>query len=216
MSTSSATRPYHHGALRQALVAEALRVISEHGEAALSLRDLARRLGVSHAAPYRHFATMDALMAAIAEEGFELLAADVERAVANEANPVEQLGEAGWAYVRFALEHPHHFRVMFNGRLTGGEEFAGLQAAMSRSYAALLRTIEAGQVAGEIAGADVRELATSAWVHVHGLATLLLECQLGASSLADSERIARRAIEILICGLGIHEGRPPEAGKRAL
>src|SRR5262245_18079756 len=171
MSTSSRPRPYHHGRLRAALIAEALRVLADEGGVeALSLRDLARRLGVSHAAPYRHFPTLDALLAALAEEGFSALAEALERATAGHDGPVAQLGAAGWAYVRFALEHPHHFRLMFGGRLTGAPEAPGPWAAGRRAYAVLLRCIEAGQAAGRLVPADADELATAAWAQVHGLA----------------------------------------------
>src|SRR5712691_4818265 len=113
MSTSTdgdrPARPYHHGNLRPALVAEAVRVLAEGDAASLSLRELARRLGVSHAAPYRHFADKDALLAAIAQQGFELLAAEVEAAAAQHPDePARQLADTGWAYVRFALRQPQH------------------------------------------------------------------------------------------------------------
>jgi AcrR family transcriptional regulator len=208
VSTSNRTRPYHHGALRQALIAEALQVISEGGAASLSLRDLARRLGVSHAAPRRHFSTLDALLAAIAEEGFALLAAAVEDAVATATSPDEQLADAGWAYVRFALDHPHHFRVMFSGRLSSTQPTVPLQTVMSRAYNVLLRTIEAGQAAGQLARGDASEFAAVAWSQVHGLATLLLERQLGPASNADAEAKVRRANRILVAGLGQSAARP--------
>jgi AcrR family transcriptional regulator len=205
-SVPKRSRPYHHGALRAALIAEALLVIAEHGEAALSLRDLARRLGVSHAAPQRHFPTLDALLAAIAEEGFGLLAATVEVAVPSSASPVDRLADAGWAYVRFALDHPNHFRVMFSGRLSQTQPSPPLQAVMSRAYSVLLGTIEAGQSAGQMADGDATELATAAWAQVHGLASLLIERRLGPPSASAAEPKVRRAIEVLITGIG---NRPP-------
>src|SRR5579859_4246626 len=118
MSTSThagrPARPYHYGNLRSALLAEALRALAEGGPASLSLRELARRLGVSHAAPYRHFADKDVLLAAIAQQGFELLAAEVEAAAAQHPDEsLFQLADMGWAYVRFALRQPQHFQVMF-------------------------------------------------------------------------------------------------------
>jgi AcrR family transcriptional regulator len=186
-------------------MAEALRVLAdEGGAAALSLRDLARRLGVSHAAPARHFPTLDALLAALAEEGFGALAAALERAAAAAGpdGPLAQLGAAGWAYVRFALEHPHHFHLMFGGRLADAHAAPSLQAAGQRAYAVLLRCIEAGQAAGQVVPADPGELATAAWAQVHGLATLLLDRQLPPAGEAAAEALVRRAGQLLIAGLG--------------
>jgi AcrR family transcriptional regulator len=201
--TSNRGRPYHHGDLRAALIAEALRVLADGGGvAALSLRDLARRLGVSHAAPYRHFPDLDALLAAIAEEGFGRLTAALERAAASRPGPVEQLAEAGWAYVRFALEHPHYFRVMFSGRLADAPASPALRAAGRRAFGVLLRCIAAGQAAGELAGGPADEPAAVAWAQVHGLATLLLDRQLAPDDGADVEARVRRASQILIAGLG--------------
>src|SRR5689334_25241030 len=99
-------RPYHHGDLRRAILSAALDVIATDGPTALSLRDLARRAGVSHAAPAHHFKDKAGLLTAIAIDGYERLA------VALEAG--SSLLELGAAYVRFALDHPAHFEVMFS------------------------------------------------------------------------------------------------------
>lgn len=95
---------YHHGELRPALLRAAAKILESEGREAISLRDLARRAGVSHAAPYRHFADREALFAALAEEGFALLAAELE-GKPRQAQAV--------AYVRFALANPGRFRLMF-------------------------------------------------------------------------------------------------------
>ena len=109
-ATKSGTpRPYHHGDLRRAILNAALDVISADGPSALSLRDLARRAGVSHAAPAHHFKDRTGLLTAIAAEGYELLAATLAEAA--------DLKDAGVRYVRFAREHPAHFQVMFTPEL---------------------------------------------------------------------------------------------------
>src|SRR2546423_10801996 len=97
---------YHHGDLPAALLRAAGRVLEQKGIGALSLRDAARRAGVSHNAPYRHFADREALLGALAAEGFALLA----KRLRGQRGP-----ELGMAYVRFALEHPQRFRLMFGG-----------------------------------------------------------------------------------------------------
>src|SRR5919206_2322086 len=97
---------YHHGNLRPALLRTAAKTLEKEGLGALSLRELARRAGVSHNAPYRHFPDRDSLLAALAAEGFEMLGDALEK------RPRREMGEA---YVEFALAHPQRFRLMFGG-----------------------------------------------------------------------------------------------------
>src|SRR2546428_10887865 len=107
-------RPYHHGNLRQALIDAALELIEERGVPALTLREVARRVGVTHAAPQRHFAGRAALVAAVAEQGFRGLGAHVAAVRASARTPAQQLRALGVAYVEYALAHPAHLRVMFS------------------------------------------------------------------------------------------------------
>jgi AcrR family transcriptional regulator len=126
------TRPYHHGDLRRSLLAAALDVIRADGPCGLSLRDLARRAGVSHAAPAHHFRDRTGLLTAIAAEGYELLASALGEAA--------DLGDAGVRYVRFAAEYPAHFQVMFTPdllRADDGELAAAKAAAGDRLGAAV-------------------------------------------------------------------------------
>src|SRR5215217_151305 len=117
---------YHHGNLRPALLRAADKILEKEGVAALSLREAARQAGVSHNAPYRHFADRQSLLAALAAEGFELLAA------AMRGHSGKEMGEA---YVRFALEHPQRFRLMFSGMLPITKH-AHLREAASATYEA--------------------------------------------------------------------------------
>ena len=206
MSTSSPAaaraRPYHHGNLRPALVAEAVRVLAEGNPAALSLRELARRLGVSPAAPYRHFADKEALLAAVAQHGFELLRAELDgAAAAHPDEPLRQLADIGWAYVRFALRHPPYFQVMFGRAATPQAAYPELLAAGQAAFGTLLRVIEGGQRAERVAHGDPRELAVAAWSQVHGLATLLLERQLPLEDDMEAEALVGRCLEIQHAGL---------------
>src|SRR5579859_5179363 len=206
MSTSThrvrPARPYHHGNLRLALVAEAVRVLAEGDAASLSLRELARRLGVSHAAPYRHFADKDALLAAIAQQGFELLAAEVEAAAAQHpGDPARQLADTGWAYVRFALRQPQHFQVMLGRGAPPRTAYPDWLAAGQHAFDRLLGVVEQGQRAGRIVSGEPRELAVAAWSQVHGLATLLLDGQLPIADEAQCEALVRRCVQIQHGGL---------------
>src|SRR6516225_9375031 len=107
------SRPYHHGDLWRALVQAGIEILHEEGVHALTLRAVARRAGVSHAAPYRHFADKEALLAAIAEDGYRRLISELADVLADEHASARQLmTEAGKRYVHFVLENPDHVRVM--------------------------------------------------------------------------------------------------------
>jgi AcrR family transcriptional regulator len=105
--------PYHHGDLAEALVAAALAVVEADGGAGLSMRELALSLGVSHGAPYRHFADRDALLAAVAARGMEALIADYEAALAGAGDGRARLHAVGRAFFDFAMRRPHLYRLMF-------------------------------------------------------------------------------------------------------
>ncbi|WP_418957467.1 TetR/AcrR family transcriptional regulator [Streptomyces tritici] len=156
-------RSYHHGDLRQAVLTAALDVIAAEGPSALSLRDLARRAGVSHAAPAHHFKDRAGLLTALAAEGYELLAAALGEA--------DGLRDAGVRYVRFATEHPAHFQVMFQPDLYRTDDPA-LLAARERAGDRLRAGI-AGLRPGQ-GGPDPRLAGVAAWSLAHGFATLLL------------------------------------------
>ncbi|MFE0736131.1 TetR/AcrR family transcriptional regulator [Streptomyces sp. NPDC058855] len=158
---------YHHGGLRQAVLDAALDVIAADGPGALSLRDLARRAGVSHAAPAHHFKDRTGLLTAIAAQGYDLLA----RALADAAG----LRERGVRYVRFAAGHPAHFQVMFRPELLRADDPA-LLAAKDRASAELRAGVAELTEDGDTLpdGIDTRTAGIAAWSLAHGFATLLL------------------------------------------
>ncbi|MFD5404523.1 TetR/AcrR family transcriptional regulator [Streptomyces griseorubiginosus] len=179
--TTKPDRPYHHGDLRRAILGAALDVIAAEGPAALSLRDLARRAGVSHAAPAHHFKDRTGLLTAIAAEGFGLLAAALKEAA--------DLKDAGARYVRFAREHPAHFQVMFAPGLLRADD---LELTTGRALATdALRTSVSG-VRAEDFGIDARLAGVAAWSLAHGFATLLLSHNLdGPVGDKDPEDVFR-------------------------
>ncbi len=149
---------YHHGNLRTALLRAAGERLEKQGITALSLREAARRVGVSHNAPYRHFADREALLAALAAQGFEMLGQAMRG----------QTGRGmGEAYVRFALQYPQRFRLMFGGQITL-EKYPRLRAAAASAFDQL-------QAAFSAYGGDVRSGAAAAWSLVHGLCHLILD-----------------------------------------
>ncbi|MET7546981.1 TetR/AcrR family transcriptional regulator [Streptomyces sp. NPDC005479] len=159
----SSERTYHHGDLRRAVLTAALDVIRTEGPGALSLRDLARRAGVSHAAPAHHFKDRTGLLTAIAAEGYALFADALADA--------PDLRERGVRYVRFATNHPAHFQVMFQPELHRPDD-PELLAAKARAAQALRAGVTGLPVEGR--GDDPRLAGIAAWSLAHGYATLLL------------------------------------------
>lgn len=175
-------QPYHHGDLRNALLAAATEAIEQSGPAALSLRELARRAGVSHAAPAHHFGDKAGLLTELATQGYELLADAVHA-----AGP--DLMEAGVAYVRFAVGHRAHFTVMFEPGLYHPDD-PGLVAAQARADQALSAALAASAPERAAEG----ELKLAAWSIVHGFAQLWNSGSLADRSGEDPATIARAVI----------------------
>ena len=165
MSTSlHRKRHYHHGDLPAALSRGAGKIIEKEGLEALTLRTLARRTGVSHAAPYRHFRNRESLLAALAVEGFATLGR-----VQREAAATSGLRGMGEAYVRFALEHPQRFRLMFGGQLAITKH-PQLREVATKVFEGL-----SGALSDRVPQAQgARDASIAAWALVHGLAQLLL------------------------------------------
>ncbi|MEO8145915.1 MAG: TetR/AcrR family transcriptional regulator [Betaproteobacteria bacterium] len=165
MSTSIRKKAsYHHGDLQAALVRTAGQMLEKEGVEALKLREVARRAGVSHNAPYRHFPQREALLAALAAEGFEWLGAAQRKAT--ETGGLRAMGEA---YVQFALAHPQRFRLMFGGRIPLARH-AHLREVASRTFDGL-----SGALAARVPEAQgAQNASVAAWSLVHGLALLLM------------------------------------------
>ncbi|MEU5938382.1 TetR/AcrR family transcriptional regulator [Micromonospora sp. NPDC047548] len=177
------SRAYHHGDLRRALLDAAVEAMAESGPAALSLRDLARRAGVSHAAPAHHFGDKAGLLTALAAQGFDLLT-DALRGAGDD------LAETGVAYVGFAVRHRAHFEVMFRPDLYRADD-AEVTAARTRA-GEVLRT---GVARHTGRSPEVDSLA--AWSIVHGFATLWLAGALPTRVGPDPEAAARTVISRL-------------------
>lgn len=158
---------YHHGDLRRAVLDAALDVIAAGGPGAISLRDLARRAGVSHAAPAHHFRDKAGLLTAIAIEGNEMLADSLAEALAEDRTGLIDLGVR---YVRFALNHPAHFEVMYRPDLYH-RDAPELVAARERTGRLLRETVRA--VPEEARGPDASLAQLAAWSAAHGFANLV-------------------------------------------
>ena len=175
---ASGSRPYHHGNLRPALISAAIGEIEESGPAAMSLRAVARRAGVTHAAATYHFGDRAGLLTAVAAEGYRLLAEALRGAQETRGSFLE----VGVAYVRFAVTHRAHFEVMYRPELYHRDD-AELGRARAAAAALLYGT---GEITRERMAYGV-----AAWSIVHGLATLWLNGNLPAQLGDDPEEITR-------------------------
>ena len=173
-STGAARRDsYHHGDLKRALSSAALSLVAEKGPKGFTLTEAARRAGVSAAAPYRHFADKAALLATVAEQGFRDLHAELAAAADAAPDPKGRVVELGRAYVRWAVAHPDHYRVMFGAELSKADH-PGLAVAGEQAFGDLLDAVATCQAAGIVDGQDPRELAAPLWSLVHGVASLAI------------------------------------------
>ncbi len=164
--TLTARSTYHHGALRPALIAAAREMLANDGPGAVSLRESARRVGVSATATYRHFHDKENLLAAVAAQGFVEFAAKLATAGAHEFSGM------GRAYLEFAIAHPGLFRLMFGPVLKEREKYPELAAAADAAFAVLLDG--AKRFAGD-KDADLETIAYMAWSCSHGLARLVID-----------------------------------------
>jgi AcrR family transcriptional regulator len=192
---------YHHGDLRRALIEAAERMIEQEGPAHLTLRQAASSAGVSVAAPYRHFADKETLVAAVLARGFRELAQRTEAARAAAGAPLEALGSVGRAYVRFAAERPSIYRLMF-GPECDKASHPDLMAAGAEAFGVLLAAIHACHAAGELTG-DPVDVALASWSLVHGLASLHADGALAPMLPAGRgiEHAAGTVIQLLIDGI---------------
>jgi AcrR family transcriptional regulator len=189
-------QPYHHGNLRQTLLDAAVALIGEVGPRAFTLREVARRAGVSHNAPYRHFASKDELLVAVASEGFDRLTRTMEEHLVGGQSPAERLALAGCGYVDFALRWPNHFLVMFELPTTLGEECRQVEIGQN-AFRVLLYCVVATQSSGEIPVGDPLPYAFTAWSLVHGIAKLAISGNLPMDAAATVEFTRTAAIRML-------------------
>jgi AcrR family transcriptional regulator len=174
---------YHHGDLKAVILAKAADLVADRGADGISLRELAREAGVSHAAPAHHFTDRRGLFTALAAQGWRMLAAAL-------AGARPDFIEAALAYVRFALDHPGHYAVMFDHSLVDPDD-PDLKAAQNAAGAELARGV--GTLKDPRAKADPQSAALAAWSLVHGFAMLWLNEAIDTEGdpMVNVERIAK-------------------------
>lgn len=175
--------------LRRVLIDASLALLDEQGLEAFSMREVARRAGVSHQAPYHHFADREAILAEIVAEGFQQLRAAMQEGIARVRTPRQRLVAIGKAYVAFALAHPATFKLMFSSEHVQAEHHQSASACAESAFGLLVSVVD--DVVRERRGKPNPSLALAAWGVAHGLATLLLEGKLkhqaGAGKRAQTE-----------------------------
>jgi AcrR family transcriptional regulator len=184
--------------LREQVVAASLTLIEEQGIAALSLREVARRAGVSHQAPYHHFGSKDALVAELVGRGFTRLSEMLESTERTRGTPARRLRLAARAYVDFALANPAAFRIMFRPELADLSACPSAGAAGSRAYSVLLRLVDQNFRGPRVGPDRLEAITTMHWSMVHGLSTLLLDGSLGRRmrSARDTEALIDRTLDL--------------------
>lgn len=188
-------RDYHHGDLRNALI-QAARELIDGGQAP-SLRAVARAAGVSQAAPYRHFTDKEALLAAVAEQGFAALA-DAMRAHADVEHPEERVQKMGVQYVKFGVENPAWFRLMFGGAVDQSK-YPSCQAAAQAAFGLLAGGVVEAVKTRRLVG-EVHDLTLVAWSLVHGMAALMIDGQ-GLGAGLDPSRVDAVAERVTLAAI---------------
>ncbi len=186
---------YHHGNLRQALVDQAVKTIRTDGVEALTLRDVGAHLRVSRTALYRHFADKQALLVAVATEGFRVFRKELAEAWEGAGRGREGFLAQGRAYIRFAMQNPSHYRVMFGGYVAKGDCGAELAAESDAGFRVLVDALVELQQAGLVRRDPPLELAVFVWGAVHGAAMLAIGGQVvrhGAAAEAAAAYTAER------------------------
>lgn len=206
-SKGSRSADYHHGDLRRALVDATLEAIEAHGAQRITLRGVARAAGVSHMAPYNHFADKSALLAAAAAAGFRKLKLTMEQRMARHpSGDPKRLQAAGIAYTVFAVQNPELFRLMFGPELADKRGYEELARAADEAFGTLLGSIEETGFEADTR-ASASEFAITPWALVHGLAMLAVSGRLPSADQESIEVLAQQATNLLYHGLANARGR---------
>ena len=177
---------YHHGNLKEALISAGLEILSKKGIEGLSLRNVAKQIGVSHTAPYNHFHNKQDLLAAISAAGHKQLHIVLLEAYQNFKNtPKDLVTEIAWAYLQFALQNPDKFKLMFSGALEVEENHPEFEEITQKTISLFEEIIRYCQSCGALEEGNVYKIAITLWSSVHGFTMLVLEDQFPPNYLQD-------------------------------
>jgi len=200
LMNAQAAKPYHHGDLREEILCAARRLLEENNIASLSMRAVAKEVGVSHTAPYRHFKDKESLLAGVAGLGFGEMISQLSEAVElHPGDPASQLEEAGHRYMKLVMENPQCTQLMFGNILPCDDTYPDLVESGDSAFDSVKSIIEEGQSLGVFKAGDVELLALTAWSAIHGLSLLFISGHVeGAVSLPTDIRILTAAVTATI------------------
>ena len=203
-SRAPAPKPYHHGDLRRVLIDAALQLVGEGGAEAVSVREAARRAGVSPGAPFRHFPSRAALMQAVAEEAQRRFRTEIEAALA--AAPGDPLGRfrcLGLAYLRWAMRNPTHFEVISSRRFFDHDRAVAISSDNAELIALTERTLAEAAAAGQLRPADLKQVQIAGRALVYGFARMNIDGHFPRWGVAGAEagRTAEAIVDLFIEGI---------------
>lgn len=201
--SKSAKPQYHHGDLRAEILKLAIVSVKEHGVQNLSIRDLAREIGVSHTAPYRHFVDKRALLVAIAEDGYKILLSSMKIAADSSEELATRIEEVACAYVNFTLAYPVHAQLMFGDALEDRSDYPSLEESADRVFLTARDILRAGQQNNFVVQGSPELITATMWSWVQGLAHLLSTRLLKMKDFDgyNTEDLTRQSIRLLFAGI---------------
>jgi AcrR family transcriptional regulator len=200
-----APKPYHHGDLRRVLIDAALKLAEEGGVEQVSVREAARRAGVSPGAPFRHFESRDALMLAVAEEAQRRFRAEIETALAHVPpdDPLRRFRNFGLAYLRWAMRNPAHFEIISSGRYFDLNNAGELTRDNDELIAMTAHTLSEAKARGQLRALDLKDVQIAGRALVYGFARMNIDRHFPRWGVTEAaiERTAERAIDLFIKGI---------------
>src|ERR1700761_5109612 len=202
----AAPKPYHHGDLRRALIDAALKLAEEGGPEAVSVREAARRAGVSPGAPFRHFESRSALMTAVAEEAQRRFRAEIDAAIARApaSDPLKRFRSFGLAYLRWAMKNPAHFEIISTGRHFDHDGAKALSQDNAELIALTERILAEAHAQGQLRSADLKLMQIAGRALVYGFARMNIDGHFPRWGVAkgEIEPMAEAVLDLFIAGIG--------------
>ena len=207
---TAAPKPYHHGDLRRVLIDAALKLAEEDGPEAVSVREAARRAGVSPGAPFRHFDSRAALMTAVAEEAQRRFRAEIEAALKEPArDPLKRFRAFGLAYLRWAMQNPAHFEIISSGRHFDHDAATALSRDNAELIALTERMLSEASAAGSLRATDLKAVKIAGRALVYGFARMKIDGHFPRWGVMEGEadRMAEAVVDLFIAGIAAKAGR---------